>query len=98
MKHSHFNPGLLTFGCAACIERVRRDQVRAVAREVADHIDGYMGWPSIPCEAQLAQIQQTVELCSLVTKLLADEGWDDDDIDDAYEYWDRCLRDREAIA
>ena len=43
-KHNHFNPGLLTFGCAACVERVKHDQFIASlphmsAEELFEH-----GW------------------------------------------------------
>jgi len=35
VKHSHFNPGRLTFGCPACVERVKLDQDVAAASELA---------------------------------------------------------------
>lgn len=34
MKHRHFNPGRLTFGCPACVERVKLDQDVAAAAEL----------------------------------------------------------------
>ena len=97
MKHSHFNPGLLTFGCEACIQRVKNDQRNALAFEVADALDAYIGWPSRPCP-QLGHIPYDFELEGLVYKKLEDRGWDELDIDDALEYWAVSRRDAQVDA